>query len=458
MNPQLQRRTFLNHLGLGIGAQALGQLMAGGPTQAALTPHLTPKARSIIFVHLVGAPSQLDLWDYKPELQKHDRKPAPASFFEGKRFSFLRGHPQLLGTPYQFKQHGQSGAWLSELLPQLSTVVDDISFIHSMHTKEFNHAPAQLLFHTGQNRQGYPALGSWVDYGLGSENSDLPGYVVFVSGKMPGGGSNLWGNGFLPSLHQGTEFRSSGEPVLFLNDPPGVNRQRRQRLLQGMNALNQQHHKITQDPEILTRISQYEMAFRMQASVPDLMDLSQEPQAMKDAYGDSDFGRHCLYARRLVESGARFIELFNGDWDTHSSQDAGLRKNTRTIDQPLTTLIRDLKSRGLLEQTLIVCASEFGRTPMLQGDPSPKSCGRDHHKEAYTIWLAGGGLKGGVHYGATDEMGYNVTENPVEIRDVHATLFHLLGIEHEKLSYRYLGLDQKLTGVEKSRILHELIA
>jgi hypothetical protein len=443
----LKRRAFLRTAGLGIGAHALRSL------HGAARPHAAAKAKSVIFVHLTGAPSQLDLWDYKPELQKHDRKLAPDSFFKGKRFSFLRGHPKLLGTPYAFKQHGQSGTWLSELLPNLATVVDDISFIHSMQTKEFNHAPAQLLFHTGQNRQGYPAIGSWVDYGLGSENSDLPGYVVFVSGRLPGGGRNLWGNGFLPSQHQGTEFRSSGEPVLFLNNPDGIDRDYRRRLVDGINGMNQLRHQTTQDPEILSRISQYEMAFRMQASVPGLMDLKTEPAHVRQAYGNSDFGTQCLYARKLVEQGVRFVELFNGDWDSHAGQDQILRTNARNIDQPLTTLLKDLKSRGLLEQTLVVCAAEFGRTPMLQGDDDPKRCGRDHHKDAYTIWMAGGGVQPGLHYGSTDEMGYHIAENPVEIRDVHATMLHLMGVEHEKLNYRYLGLDQRLTGVEEARIL-----
>jgi hypothetical protein len=454
---KLQRRAFLNHAVMGLGAHAFGQLLGSDGAGMAKT-HFAPKAKSIIFVHLVGAPSQLDLYDFKPVLQKYDRQLAPKSFFEGKRFSFLRGHPKLLGTPYQFKQHGQSGAWMSELLPHLSGVADDLTFIRSMHTKEFNHAPAQMFFHTGQNRQGYPSLGSWVDYGLGSENSDLPSYVVFLSGKSPGGGANLWSSAFLPSVHQGTEFRSSGEPVLFLNNPADVDAGRRRRIIDGVQALNREKHAALQDPEILTKMSQYEMAFRMQTSVPELMDLSKEPESVRKLYGKGDFATQCLYARRLVESGVRFVELFNGDWDTHSNQDRGLRGNASNVDQPLAGLIRDLKSRGLLEQTLIVCAGEFGRTPMLQGEEDKNRCGRDHHKDAFTIWMAGGGLKPGVQYGATDEMGYHVAEKPTEIRDLHATLFHLMGMDHEKVTYRYLGLDQRLTGVEDSRVITELIA
>ncbi|MEY3129689.1 MAG: hypothetical protein RLY12_61 [Verrucomicrobiota bacterium] len=454
MSSQLHRRAFLGGLGFGLGATAFSRLLAASPVR----PHFTPKAKSVIFVHLVGAPSQLDLYDYKPALQKLDRQPAPLSFFEGKRFSFLRGHPKLLGTPYAFKQHGQSGAWMSELLPHLAGVADDLTFIRSMHTKEFNHAPAQLLFHTGQNRPGYPGLGSWADYGLGSENQDLPSYVVFMTGNSPGAGSNLWGSGFLPSVHQGVEFRSSGEPVLFLDNPGGVDAARRRRVLDGVSALNQEKHGELKDPEILTKISQYEMAFRMQSSVPGLMDLKSEPESVRKLYGEGDFARQCLYARRLVESGVRFVELFNADWDSHASQDRRLRAGCKTVDQALAGLIRDLKQRGLLDQTLVVCAGEFGRTPMLQGNESAEGCGRDHHKDAFTIWMAGGGLKPGVQYGATDETGYHIAENPVEVRDVHATLFQQLGIDHEKLTFRYQGLDQRLTGVEPARIIKEIIA
>ena len=454
---ELTRRAFLGGGSMTLGALAFEQLLGKASAARPEVRAAVGKAKSVIFLHMVGAPSQLDLFDYKPELQKYDRQLAPKSFFEGKRFSFLKGHPKLLGTPYAFQQHGQSGAWISELLPHLAGVADELTFIRSMHTTEFNHAPAQLLFHTGRNRQGQPSLGSWVDYGLGSLNQDPPSYVVFVSGDYPGGGASLWNNGYLPSMHQGVEFRSQGEPVLFLNNPPGISQERRRRVLDGIQELNREKHAAVADPEILTKMSQYEMAFRMQSSVPELMDLSKEPESVKAMYGEGDFARQCLYARRLVESGVRFVELFNANWDTHSGQHKSLGKLCKNVDQPISALLRDLKQRGLLDQTLVVFAGEFGRTPMLQGAESPESCGRDHHKDAFTIWMAGGGMKPGVQYGATDPMGYHIAENPVHVRDIHGTLLHLLGLNHKQLTFRYQGLDQRLTGVEEVKILHELL-
>ncbi len=456
----LCRRRFLSGSGLSLGALALNSLLSpnlfGARGQG--LAHLAPKAKNVIFFHLVGAPSQLDLFDYKPALQKYDRTPAPEDFFEGKRFSFLRGHPKLLGTPYKFAQHGVSGTWMSELLPNLATVADELAVIRSLRTTEFNHAPAQLAFHTGANRQGNPGLGSWVNYGLGTLSENLPGYVVFIKGNYPGAGNNLWNNGFLPSIYQGVEFRSKGEPVLFLENPPNVDRTRRRRILDGIQALNEQKYQATGDPEIQTRMGQYEMAFRMQMSVPGLMDLSDESQTVLDMYGDGDFAKQCLFARRLVERGTRFVELFHADWDTHANQDGRLRKNCGEVDQPIAALIRDLKARGMLDQTLIVFAGEFGRTPMLQGNEDPEKCGRDHHKEAFTVWLAGGGVKGGVNYGSTDDMGYYVAENPVAVRDLHGTMLHLLGLDHERVTFRYQGLDQRLTGVEEVHLLHDILA
>ena len=440
---------------MGLGATALQQLL--NADDSGKTHHFAPKAKSVIFFHMVGAPSHLDLFDYKPELQKHDRQPAPESFFEGKRFSFLRGHPKLLGSPYEFPQHGQSGIHMSELLPHLSSVVDDMAMIYTMRTKEFNHAPAQLYFHTGQNRQGNPSIGSWVDYGLGSANSDLPSYVVFLTGATAGAGRSLFGSGFLPSIHQGIEFRSQGEPVLFLDDPEGIDRSRRRRILDGIQAMNRESYAALGDPEIQTRMDQYEMAFRMQTSVPELMDLSAEPTSVREMYGKGDFAQQCLYARRLVESGARFVELFNQGWDTHSSQDKRLRAKTKEVDQPIAALIKDLKMRGMLDDTLIIWGAEFGRTPMLQGVEDPARCGRDHHKDAYTIWMAGGGVRGGTTHGATDEMGYSIAEKPVEMRDFHATILHLLGLDHRQVDFRYQGLDQRLTGVEDAHILTDIL-
>ena len=457
MNP-LHRRAFLSGTGLGMGAMAVNQLLTPELFAQPGKAHFPARAKHVIFFHLVGAPSQLDLFDYKPELQKRDRQPAPESFFAGKRFSFLRGHPKLLGTPYSFRQHGQGGTWISELLPHLASVSDELAVIRSMRTREFNHAPAQLFFHTGQNRQGKPSVGAWVDYGLGSENANLPSYVVFLSGNTAGAGRSLWGPGFLPSIHQGIEFRSEGEPVLFLENPEQVDPARRRRIVDGIQAMNQEQFAATLNPEIQTRMQQYEMAFRMHSSVPELMDLSDEPESVRKMYGDTNFARQCLYARRLVENGVRFVELYHADWNTHASQDKRLRENCRAVDQPIAALIRDLKQRGLLDQTLVVCGSEFGRTPMLQGDESPQRCGRDHHKDAYTLWMAGGGVRGGMNYGATDEMGYTIAENPVEARDFHATVLHLLGLDHEQVTFRYQGLDQRLTGVEPSRVIAELLA
>jgi hypothetical protein len=458
----LSRRAFLVRSGLGLGALALDVLShqeaEASNALGAFSRVLPPKVKSVIFLHMVGAPSQLDLFDYKPELIRFDRQLAPKSFVEGKRFAFLRGHPKLLGTPYQFDQHGQGGAWISELLPRLATVSDEICFIKSMRTNEFNHGPAQLLAHTGINRGGNPSLGSWVNYGLGSVGENLPGYVVFLSGVLPGGGRSLWSNGFLPSINQGVEFRSQGEPVLFLNDPPGVDKARRRRILDGIQSLNLSRYDVSPDREIQTRMNQYELAFKMQSSVPELMDLSNEPASVLSLYGDGEFAKHCLYARRLVERGTRFVELFNASWDTHGNQDRQLHENCRRVDGAITGLLTDLKQRGLLDETLVVWASEFGRTPMLQGNESPEKCGRDHHKEAFTIWMAGGGVKGGMTYGSTDEMGYWIDENPVKFRDLHATLFHLLGMDHRKAVYRHQGLDQRLTGVEDdARVLSSLL-
>lgn len=456
----LTRRTFLSRSGMGFGALAW-KLMSQRAAQAgsgSFVRDRVPKAKAVIFLHMVGAPSQLDLFDYKPELQRYDRRLAPKSFVEGKRFAFLRGHPKLLGTPYRFTRHGQSGASLSELLPNLGSVADEICFVHSMRTEEFNHGPAQLLAHTGVNRAGNPSLGAWLNYGLGSTSKQLPGYVVFVSGVLPGGGRALWSNGFLPSVHQGVEFRSEGDPVLFLGDPPEVDRSRRRRMLDSVQALNQLRYQATQEREILTRIEQYELAYRMQMSVPELMDLRGESTAVKTLYGDSEFGRHCLSARRLVERGTRFVELFNASWDTHGSQDRTLRRNCQDVDQAVAGLLKDLRQRGMLDETLVVWGSEFGRTPMLQGNEAPDKCGRDHHKEAFTIWLAGGGVKGGMSYGASDDLGYWITRDAVEFRDLHATLFHLLGVDHRTATYRHQGLDQRLTGVEdNAEVLGEIL-
>ena len=456
----LSRRAFLHGSGLGLGALAVNSLLPGGLGAAEApvpAPHRTPRARSVIFLHMVGAPSQLDLYDHKPGLQKYDRTPAPDSFIEGKRFAFLRGHPKLLASPYQFKRHGHSGLEFSELLPHIGSVADDLAVVKSLHTDEFNHGPAQLFFHTGLSRIGNPSIGSWVHYGLGSINQNLPGYVVFLSGAAaPGGGSSLWHNGFLPSVHQGVEFRSEGDPVLFLSNPKGIDDASRLRTVDTINRLNENHLRLTGDPEVATRMSQYELACRMQLSVPELMDLSEEPAAIRAMYGDGQFASHCLQARRLVERGVRFVELFNSDWDTHGNQDRRLRQLCGDVDQPVAALIRDLKQRGLLDQTLVVFGGEFGRTPMLEGDQHPDRCGRDHHRDAFTVLMAGGGVQGGISYGETDDLGYNIVRDPLSVHDFHATLLAALGLDHEQVTYRFRGLDQRLTGVEDARVARGL--
>jgi hypothetical protein len=453
------RRRFLSRSGAGLGSLALGSLLRRdlfGEVPPALRA-IAPKARGVVFFHMTGAPSQLDLFDEKPVLRRYDRQPAPESLFEGKRFSFLRGHPKLLGSPYQYHQHGKSGLALSELLPHLGTVADELCLVKSVLTTEFNHGPAQLVFHTGANRQGNPSLGSWTTYGLGSESENLPAYVVFLTGNTPGAGASLWKSGFLPSVHQGVQLRGEGDPVLFLNSPKDVTRDERRRTLDSIEALNRRYFESVGDPEVITRIEQYEMAFRMQASVPELVDLSQEDAATRERYGEGEFATQCLQARRLVERGVRFVELFHGDWDTHSGQKGRLAALTREVDRPIAALIADLKQRGLLDQTLVVWGAEFGRTPMLQGDESPSKCGRDHQKDAFTVWMAGGGVKGGISHGATNDLGNEVAEHPVRVRDLHATMMFLLGIDHESLTYRYQGFDQRLTGVEEARVIGEIL-
>ncbi|MCB1226497.1 MAG: DUF1501 domain-containing protein [Verrucomicrobiales bacterium] len=458
----LSRRRFLQGSGAGLGGIALASLLERDGLAASGVPApfqvLAPRARSVIFFHMTGAPSQLDLFDDKPVLRKYDRQLAPKELFEGKRFSFLRGHPKLLGSRYQFIPHGQSGVQLSELLPHLGSVADDLCVVKSMRTTEFNHGPAQLCMHTGLNRQGNPSLGSWATYGLGSECDNLPGYVVFLGGNTPGAGASLWKAGYLPSVYQGVQLRGEGDPVLYLNTPAGVNRADRRRTLDRIAALNQANWEVVGDPEIQTRIEQYEMAFRMQASVPELVDLSDEKAETLASYGRGEFAEQCLKARRLVERGVRFVEFFKGDWDTHGGQHQRLTQLCGEVDRPIAALIRDLKQRGLLDQTLVVWSAEFGRTPMLQGTEAPDKCGRDHQKDAFTVWMAGGGVRGGLSYGSTNELGNEVAENPVQVRDLHATMLHLLGIDHRRLTYRYQGFDQRLTGVEPARVVTDWLA
>jgi hypothetical protein len=414
---------------------------------------------------MIGAPSQLDLFDPKPELLKRDGQPCPPELLKGRRFAFIGGDQlTLAGSRYTFARHGQSGAQISELLPHLTRVADDIAVVRSLHTNEINHAPAQMFLHTGFGQGGRPSFGSWVTYGLGSENQDLPAYVVLVSGPTGGAGTSLWSSGFLPSVYQGVQFRTSGDPVLFLSDPKGQGRQDRRRILDAVAALNQAALEEAGDPEIATRISQYEMAYRMQTSVPELMDIAQESPATLAMYGATpgkpSFANNCLLARRLVERGVRLVQLYDADWDHHNNIATRLPNKCRDVDQGKAALVMDLKQRGLLDDTLVIWGGEFGRTPLRQGvsgDGTTTKAGRDHHKDAYTMWLAGGGIKPGITYGRTDDFGFGVVENPVHVHDLNATVLHLLGLDHERLTYRYQGREFRLTDVH-GHVMRGLLA
>jgi hypothetical protein len=465
------RRTLLRNSGIGIAGAALSALVARdtraeaadartiSPTAARLGHH-RPRVKNVIFLHMVGGPSQLDLFDYKPVLQERDGQKMPDALWEGLRLAFVRKQPNLFGSPFSFKKHGESGIELSSLLPHLGQVADELTIIKSMHTEQFNHAPAQLMFQTGFGQFGRPSLGSWISYGLGSENQNLPSFVVMNTGSIAGAGNSMWGSGFLPTAHQGIEFRTSGDPVLYLSNPRGVPPERRRRIIQSIQDLNRARLHEVGDPEIATRISQYELAFRMQSAVPELMDLSGEPQAIHDLYGtvpdETSFANNCLLARRLVERGVRFVQLNDQGWDTHGNIKGGLPPKCRQIDRPIAALIRDLRVRGLLDETLIVFGAEFGRTPMIQDDRG-QLAGRDHHKDAFTVWLAGGGVKKGFVYGETDELGFHIVKDPMHVNDFHATLLHLLGLDHERLTYRYQGRDFRLTDIA-GRVAYRLLA
>ncbi|MEZ6138573.1 MAG: DUF1501 domain-containing protein [Pirellulaceae bacterium] len=480
MNPLLHnlqlrtRRYFLRESVCGLGAIAAGSLLNGQYTSAAegglnlQQPHFAPKAKRVIYLHMTGSPPNLDLFDYKPELVKRDGEDCPQSFLEGREFAFTSGTPKLLGSPQKFSQVGTNGMWMSSAISGLHDVADQMCVVHSMYTDQFNHAPAELLIYTGSPRAGRPSLGSWLSYGLGSENEDLPAFVVLISsGVQPNGGKSSFGSGFLPSVYQGVQCRSKGEPVLFASNPPGMSRQLRRSTLDTLNKLNEMQVQAMGHPETQTRISQYELAFRMQTSVPEVMDISSESQATLDAYGakpgESSLANNCLLARRLVESGVRFVQLFDWGWDFHgTSADSGigdgLTKKCSTMDQPVAALIRDLAQRGLLEDTLIVWGGEFGRTPFREGRTAKSEIlGRDHYPDCFTMWLAGGGSRGGFDYGATDELGFGVAEKPVHIHDLQATILHLLGFDHTRLTYRFQGRDYRLTDVH-GEVVQDLIA
>jgi hypothetical protein len=453
------RRHFFRQSGFGIGAAALtGLLNAKEANPMAAKPPMFPaKAKSVIYLFMAGAPSQVDLLDPKPLLQKYDGQNVPEELTKGERFAFIKGTPRLLGSPFEFGRCGKSGAEISELLPHLKNVADDISIIRSLHTTQFNHAPAQIFMNTGFQIIGRPSMGSWMTYGLGSECKDLPGFVVLVSGEnQPDGGKACWGGGFLPSVYQGVEFRSQGDPVLFLTNPEGVPEKTRRESLDLLKALNEEHLASNGDPEILTRIASYEMAYRMQSSVPELVDISKEPASVHELYGTEpgkkSFANNCLLARRLVERGVRFVQLYHRGWDNHgtSSHDDivnRLPSLCQETDQAAAALVQDLKQHGLLDSTIVVWGGEFGRTPMNEARDKSKFLGRDHHPRAFSMWVAGGGFKPGLIYGKTDDLGYNVAEDPVDVHDLHATILNQMGIDHTKLTYKFQGRDFRLTDV-----------
>jgi hypothetical protein len=456
----LTRRQFFGRTaGFSLGNAALNGLLTG-------TTHHRPKAKNVIFLFMCGAPSQLDLFDPKPLLNRLDGQPCPETFTKGERFAFIKGVPRLLGTPHEFRRAGQSGAEISNLLPHTARVADHLTFIRSMWTTQFNHAPAQIFLNTGHQIPGRPSMGSWLTYGLGSENQDLPGFVVLLSGKnAPDGGKSCWGSGFLPTRYQGVEFRRQGDPVLFLSNPEGVDTGARRRSLDLIRGLNEQHRQDVGDPEIDTRIAQYELAYRMQSSVPELADLGKEPASVHERYGTepgkNTFANNCLLARRLVERGVRFVQCYHRGWDTHGSGGGDdivnrLTVLCREVDQASAALVQDLKERGLLDDTIVLWGGEFGRTPMNEARAGSKFMGRDHHPRAFTMWAAGGGFRPGITLGQTDEIGYNIAADPVSVHDLHATVLWQLGLDHTRLTYKFQGRDFRLTDVH-GEIIHKLL-
>jgi hypothetical protein len=478
------RRHFLKESAMGLGALAMGSLLGScgsrakashnivfDPTRPMMpkSPPLPGRAKSVIFLHMAGAPSQLELFDYKPELMKMDGMDCPPSFYEGKQFAFIRGVPKMLAPQATFSQRGQSGAWISDHLPHFITIADEVTFLKGMTTDQFNHAPAQLLMQTGSARLGRPSMGSWVTYGLGTENQNLPGFVVLTSGgNNPDAGKSAWGSGFLPSVYQGVQCRSEGDPVLFIKDPKGMNRDLRKATIEAINDANHLEYQEYNDPEILSRISQYEMAFKMQITAPEVMNINSEPEYIHEMYGTKPgkncFANNALLARKLVEKGVRYIQLFDWGWDAHGSDastalNLGIINKYRSIDKAMTALMLDLKQRGLLEETLVVWGGEFGRTPMMEnrdGAVNPYK-GRDHHTEAFTIWMAGAGIKKGFSYGETDEIGYRTVSGKTDCYDLQATILNQLGFDHEQFTYPFQGRPFRLTDVG-GKVIHDIIA
>ncbi len=472
------RRHFFQDCGVGVGKIALASLLAGGTGAMrsksllgstdtvggiAGQPNFLPRAKRVIYLFMAGAPSQLDLFDYKPRLAELEGQPIPPSVIDGQRYAFIQPDAAILGPQFEFQKHGSAGVEVSELLPWFSKIVDEVSILKSCTTDQFNHAPAQLLFNTGNGIPGRPSMGSWLSYGLGCESKDLPSFVVLQSGGGLSGGASLWSSGFLPGSHQGVPFRSSGDPILNVTNPVGFDNRSQRDSIDLIKNLNSQQLNLVNDPEIETRIKAYEMAYRMQARAPELMDTSQETEATLKLYGakpgKKSFANNCLLARRLAERGVRFIQVYQNGWDHHSNVKGGLKKQCNATDQASAALIMDLKQRGMLDDTLVIWGGEFGRTPMVEASAAlNRSGGRDHHPQAFTMWFAGGGMKRGFCMGETDELGFNIVEGKSHVHDIQATILRCLGVDHEKLSVNVNGLDVRLTGVEQHRAITELIA
>lgn len=469
------RRHFFQDCGVGVGkialASMLAESLASGKELETLNPfapkppHFAAKAKRVIYLFMAGAPSQLELFDHKPKLAELEGKPIPPSVIMGQRYAFIQPDAAVLGPRFKFAKQGESGAEVSEVMPHLAKVVDDIAIVRSVHTDLFNHSPAQLFVNTGSGVPGRPSMGSWLSYGLGSEADDLPSFVVLKSGGSLSGGASMWNAGFLPSVHQGVPFRSQGDPILNVSNPAGYDEQAQRDSLDLIRSLNQQRFEVVGDPEIETRINAYEMAFRMQRRAPELMDFSQESEETLKLYGAKQgnakaaFANNCLLARRLAERGVRFIQVYHSGWDHHSNVEGGVKGQCAQTDQACAALIQDLKRCNMLDDTLVVWGGEFGRTPMVEASAAlGRSKGRDHHPQAYSMWFSGGGIKPGVSLGATDELGFHVVEDPVHVHDVQATILHCLGIDHTKLSFRFRGLNFRLTGVEEHHPVKEILA
>jgi uncharacterized protein (DUF1501 family) len=477
---RIARRHFFKECGVGLGKIALASLLtdafaseaasaqSGARSSDAATallprpPHFAPKAKRVIHLFMAGAPSQLDLFDYKPELARFEGKPIPPSIIGGQRYAFIRPDAAVLGPRFKFSKYGRSGAELSEMLPHLATVADDICIVKSMRTEQFNHAPAQILFNTGFSQPGRPSIGSWVTYGLGSEARDLPAFVVMSTGAGISGGAANWSGGFLPTVYSGVRLRNQGDPILDVSRPAGVDARLQRDTIDLIGTMNRRELAVDGDPEIAARIAAYEMSYRLQTSAPELMDLRSESKATMEMYGaDPDkpsFARACVLARRMLERGVRFINIYHEGWDAHSDVAGNLRTNCGATDQAAAALVKDLKQRGLLDDTLVIWGGEFGRTPMVQTNPAMgTSLGRDHHPSAFTMWLAGGGIKGGLSYGKTDDLGFHVVENEVQVYDMQATILHLLGLDHTRLTFHHAGRDYRLTDVHGS-VVKDLLA